>query len=273
MEHPSKILKRLDISPLKRFGQNFLINQNPVKKIVRFLEEENNILEIGPGLGVITDMLLNKKKLILCEKDNTLSSFLEKKYLQNKNIKIINDDFLKVEPIEFKQKKITAVISNLPFYITTDIIIRIVKDMSFIQFMLVGMQKEVAERILKKEGSSLAVFLNLTGDTKKAGLVSRNNFYPVPEVDSVWILWTRNNEFKKQEIEKLEFLLRASFWGKRKKMSNNLKKNPFFNSSKNKDEILRCVDSLFSDSIGKSMMSERPDNLSKDDFLYILKFF
>ncbi|MDH5720097.1 MAG: hypothetical protein OEZ13_05665 [Spirochaetia bacterium] len=183
----------------------------------------------------------------------------------------MSDDFLKVKPEFWKEKKITGIISNLPFYITSDIIIKIIKEMKFINCALLGMQKEMAERILKKKGSSISIFLNITGDTKKAAFVSRKNFYPEPEVDSIWIYWLRNKTFN--DIDNLELLLRASFWGKRKTMLNNIRNNPYFKKDENKLKIAKFSENIINDSNMKNILSKRPDILEKEDFLNFLQFF
>ena len=123
-----------------------MTNIHSIEGAEKLFEPNDVILEIGSGLGAVTDyLLLHNFSVVLCEKDRELANFLKKKY-QNQQ-EIIDRDFLDV-PIDYWcEKKVTACVSNLPFHITTEIILKIVKEMTFVKSCLWGLQKEVAERL------------------------------------------------------------------------------------------------------------------------------
>ena len=177
----------MNIAPLKILGQNFLISTNFFQNLCIHFDPGKKILEIGPGLGAVTDFFLDRNySLVLCEKDKSLVHYLKNKY-QNMIHDIIHEDFLKVPSKIWSEKKISYVIGNLPFNSTAPIISRIASEMFFIQRALFGVQYEVAQKLAVHRNNSLGIFLQSFGDFHLEKKISRNNFYPVPKVDSAWV--------------------------------------------------------------------------------------
>lgn len=262
--HPAALLKSLNISALKALGQNFLVNTHSLKGSENYFNPEETLLEIGPGLGALTAYFTAKGfRMILCETDRTLASYLRREYQETE---MIENDFLQTEPELWAGRKVTAVVSNLPFYITTPVLFRILQSMPFIKHALLGMQREVAERILQKKGSSLAVYTNSTGEVRLHSHISRNSFYPAPNVDASWLYWRRREiDFN---ADALELLLRGAFWGRRKTLRNTLLNNPFFSEN---TLALQWPPVIREETALEPYLKKRADALSIDDFHAILK--
>lgn len=230
----SNTLKENDFNFKKNFGQNFIIDENTIERILELsnIEEESLVIEIGPGAGSLTQKLIQKAKNVLCyEIDTTLKPILDNAFKETKNIEIIYEDFLKRDikkDIERYTYKHLLVIANLPYYITTPIITKFIEEKIKVDKMMVMVQKEVGERFQAKVGTkeynSLTIFLNYYFDVKKRMDVSRNVFLPKPNVDSVIVELKRKEEKKPLKNEEFFFkLVRDSFTQKRKTLRNNLK--------------------------------------------------
>lgn len=225
MIHPSKVLLEKGLHAVKSFGQNFLVTQSTLDGLEEILDSKKAILEIGPGLGAVTEFLTrNNFKTTAIEKDKKLAVYLQEELKDN--VEIIQADFLQL-PVEFFiERKISQIIGNLPFYITTDIIVKVIKELTMVDTFVLGIQKEVGDRLLKTAGNSFALFVNAAGDLKRFRTIGKNNFYPVPDVDASWLIWKRNQ--KVGNLDTFEVFLRGLFWAKRKNIYNTLAKNPFF---------------------------------------------
>ncbi|MDH5717817.1 MAG: 16S rRNA (adenine(1518)-N(6)/adenine(1519)-N(6))-dimethyltransferase RsmA [Spirochaetia bacterium] len=270
MSHPAKIIKELGIAPLKKFGQNFLIHNESLRKAVPLVKKDSIILEIGPGLGAVTEFFYRQNyNLVLCEKDRKLAEYLSLKY---KKIKIYNEDFLEIETKIWEDLNVNVIIGNLPFYITSDIIVKIMKEMKFVKSAILGIQKEVAERLLKRKESSFAIFVSLMGEIKKISLISKKSFYPEPDVNAMWIYWERKPMIKDDQINKMELLLKSLFWGKRKKIIKSLKDNPFLKNSKEPINWIKKIEIEPSNEQIKNIFSKRPDSLNVIDFIDLLSY-
>ncbi len=221
----------------KKFGQNFLKDKNIINKIVETSKIENNsiIIEIGPGSGALTEFLVKKGFTISYEVDEELKKILDEKFSNEPNSKIIYEDFLKAnikeELKKYKYNKL-YVVANLPYYITTPIITKLIEDDLDIEKMVLMVQKEVGDRITSKicskDYSSLTVFLNYYFDIKKEFIVSKNSFIPRPNVDSMIISLSRKKNKIKALNEEIFFkLVRDSFKHKRKTLKNNLENYDF----------------------------------------------
>jgi len=252
--------------PKKSLGQNFLIDQNILQKIVNTVSINSNseILEIGPGTGNLTNYLIKKnpKKIFVVEKDNNLSMLLDKKF-KNK-INIINNDILKIsENLISKQKLV--VFGNLPYNISTEILAKWItsKNKSFWFSKLILMfQKEVADRIIAKINTSnygrLSILSNWKLDIKKIMNISRNSFFPKPKIESSLLIFSPKNKFYKITNPKnLEMITRV-FFNQRRKMI----KKPFKQIFEDPDEIAKKL------SINLNL---RPQNLSPDMYYKITK--
>ena len=212
--------------PKKSLGQNFLIDKNIAKNIVNTTIIKNKyIVEIGPGTGFLTDEIITKKpkKLYLIEKDYFLYLNLKKKYHSYRNIEIINEDALKFNLKNIKEKK--KIISNLPYNISIKLIINWLKLNSELSIMVLMIQKEVAEKMKftgKEKKNRLNLFMTVTSNYRIEFNVSQNVFFPKPKVNSAVISITPK-ENKKIDLNKFENFTREIFQYKRKKLSTVLK--------------------------------------------------
>ena len=233
--------KDLKIFPRKRFSQNFLVNLRAAKRIVDYLElkQDDEVLEIGPGKGVLTQILLEKARIVYgVELDRNLCKYLEEKFKDKKNLEVINQDILK-----FNLKKITKedrlkVIGNIPYQITSPIFEYLIQNREFIDFAILTVQKEVAKRICAKPGtpdwSPLSIGIQLFSNPEILFTLKPNSFYPPPKVDSAVI---RLKFLSKPKVE-VEFpffsdLVKAVFSQRRKTLLNSLSKS----LDLNKDEL------------------------------------
>ena len=216
----------------KKFGQNFLQDNNIIKKIANVCEtnKDDLIIEIGPGGGALTKELVNKSQVLAYEIDSELKDYLLSEF-SNSNINFIFDDFLnrsiKEDLSNYKYNNL-FIIANLPYYITTPIINKIIEEKIDVNKMVLMVQKEVGDRFSAKEGtkdnSSITIFLNYYFDIKREFIVSRNAFYPKPNVDSIILSFTKKDKKYNVNNEGLFFkLVRDSFKQKRKTLRNNLK--------------------------------------------------
>ena len=217
----------------KTLGQNFLKDDNIVNKIVNATEYKKNnlVIEIGPGAGALTKKLLSKvDKALLYEIDTRLEKILNKELSEYNNYDIIFDDFLNrnvnddISNYNFDNLYIVA---NLPYYITTPIISKIIEDTIPAREIIIMIQKEVADRLCAsvgtKEYGQLTVFLNYFYDIKKVTNVSKNSFVPKPKVDSAVIKMVKKD--KLEYVKDLDFfskIVKDSFRFKRKTIKNNL---------------------------------------------------
>ena len=225
------------IFPKKGLGQNFLIDRNVVEHIVDSVirDSPSHILEIGPGLGVITQEIIKNTPNVVCvETDLDMIGVLEHNLSGYDNLDILWEDFLKWDLNSyFKEEYKTAVVGNLPYYITTPIIEKIIENRQYFSSVTMMIQKEVAHRIKAspgtKEYGSLSVFINFYADCEIICNVSRNCFYPVPSVDSCVIRLNMLDEPRvKLQKEALFFDIVRSAFGKRRKTLLNALSNSVF---------------------------------------------
>lgn len=223
-----------DFNYKKKFGQNFLKDNHIVEKIVYESQIPKNtlVIEVGPGKGILTKELSKKAKNVICyEIDEELQYDLIKLQGEYNNVMFKFCDFLNVDLIadikEYKYEHLYF-ISNVPYYITTPILMKIMDAQLPFEKIVMMVQKEVGDRFSAKPGSksysSITVFLNYFYDIKKLFNVSRNEFVPVPNVDSevISLQLKKDRKISKNE-EKFFELVRNSFRFKRKTIKNNLK--------------------------------------------------
>ena len=218
----------------KMFGQNFIIDENTIDKIISNsnIDKDTLVIEVGPGAGSLTYKLSKCAKNVLCyEIDTTLKELLKENLSECNNVDIVYEDFLKSDVMNdiknYNYKKLYLV-ANLPYYITTPIIIKFIKDKIPVDKIVVMVQKEVGDRFKAvpntKEYNSISIYLNYYFDIKKILDVSRNVFIPKPNVDSIVLEFTRKDINYNLKNEELFFnLVRDSFTQKRKTLKNNLK--------------------------------------------------
>ena len=247
----------------KSLGQNFLIDQNIIDKIISSSEIENkSILEIGPGTGNLTAAILKKnpKKFYVVEKDNSLSELLEKEF--GNKLSIINGDILKINEKDISKEKL-IVFGNLPYNISTEIICRWIVNLdNFFWFdkLILMFQKEVADRIIAESDTKnygrLSVLANWKLDIKKICDVSPACFSPRPKINSSVLEFEPKKKFYNfKDSSNLEYITRV-FFNHRRKMI----KKPFNVIFNGKSEI---AEKLNID------LSLRPQNLSLNDYFLL----
>ncbi len=221
----------------KKFGQNFIIDENIINNIVEKskLDDTTLVIEIGPGAGSLTYKLSQSAKQVLCyEIDTTLKDVLAETLKKCSNVDILFQDFLKADVVEdlkkYEYDKV-FVIANLPYYITTPIILKIIEDQLPVDKIVVMVQKEVGDRFKAvpgtKDYNSLSVYLQCFYEVNKLMDVSRNVFLPKPNVDSIIVELKRKKESLPFRDPALFFqLVRDSFGQKRKNLRNNLTNYP-----------------------------------------------
>ena len=229
-----EILDKNEFHLKKKFGQNFIVDENIINSIISKAKIDKNtlVIEIGPGAGSLTNKLALSAKNVLCyEIDTTLKEILKENLSSHNNVDIIFNDFLKSDVIEDLKKynyEKLYVVANLPYYITTPIIIKIIEDKIPVDKMCVMVQKEVGDRFKAipgtKDYGSLSVFINYYFDVKKLLDVSKNVFIPKPNVDSIVVEFSKKKDYIKATNEDLLFkIIKDSFTQKRKTIKNNLK--------------------------------------------------
>ena len=250
------ILHKYKIQANKSLGQNFLVNDNVIDEIIRGsnIDKQDLIIEIGPGLGVLTNRLLQESNnVVAVELDKRMVNILKDRFAQNINdqaeskLEIINEDILKInlnqliaekrKNQEIKQVKIVA---NLPYYISTPIIMKLLENRLDIDEIIVMVQQEVAERLIAKTGTRLAGAITYAveyySEATSLIKVPKESFVPSPKVESEVIkLKVRKDKKIHVENEKLLFnIISKSFMQRRKTLSNALLNN---NIMKNKDDV------------------------------------
>ena len=217
------ILSKYNIKPKKYMGQNFLIDESVLNKIVEAanLSPQDTVLEVGSGLGVLTAELTTKvKKVIAVEKDEKLCEILKDILKEFKNIEIINADILKMKTEKLPDYKIVA---NIPYYLTSPLIKRFLEIPNRPKSMILMVQKEVAQRICASppDMSILAISVQFYAEPKIIIYVSKNSFKPVPKVDSA-IIKIIPHKIPGINTKKFFDLVKRGFSAKRKILKNNL---------------------------------------------------
>ena len=247
------------IKAKKSLGQNFLIDQDIIKKIVNLINlKDKIILEVGPGTGNLTSSILNQnpKKIFVVEKDNELVTLLRNKF--NNKITIFNEDILKFKEQTLSEEKL-IVFGNLPYNISTEILIKWIHQINnncWFDHLILMFQKEVADRIIAKFNTSnygrLSILSNWKLLVDKICDIKPESFSPKPKIDSSVLFFTPKNKFYKINSENLELITRI-FFNHRRKM---LKKpyNQIFNGD------LRILEKL------KINLNLRPQNLGYETY-------
>ena len=265
-----EICDKFGFSFSKNFGQNFLTDRNILEKIVEVsaIDKDYGVIEIGPGFGVLTKFLLEKAgKVVSIEIDTRLKEVLDYTLSGYDNFEFVQSDALKTDlkkliEEKFNQKKI-VVVANLPYYVTTPIITKLLESNLDLESITIMVQKEVAQRLVadetSKDNSSISLFVKYYADANIAFNVSRNVFVPAPNVDSAVV----NLKLKKDrfEYEKTMFkLIKNGFENRRKTILNS-----FCKSGIEKDKIIEVLDKLNIDT------RTRAEKLSLEDFKNIAK--
>jgi 16S rRNA (adenine1518-N6/adenine1519-N6)-dimethyltransferase len=209
----------------KKFGQNFLVDNNILLKISNLIESENlNILEIGPGNGLLTDKVILKKpsQLTLVEIDKDLINYLKEKYLREEYIEIINANILDMR----LDSKYELIISNLPYNISSQVLVKLALLKNSANQLVLMFQKEFAQRLLEKNINSINSLIRCFYNIKLEFHVSKNCFRPIPKVNSSILTFSKKDKklLKNDEINDFIIFKRNLFSHKRKSLKNLLKK-------------------------------------------------
>lgn len=217
------------IKPKKSLGQHFLINQSVVDKMIQTAEitPKDTILEIGPGLGILTQTLCQKaEKVIAIEIDPKMVEILKKTCGHFKNLKIINNDILS-KSIDYQLSTIDyKLVSSLPYQITSPVIRKFLEAENKPQSLTLLIQKEMAQRITAKPGNRergfLTVLVEFYSQTEIVAWVDKNNFWPKPKVDSAIIKISIRSQFYHLEPKSFFRIVQAGFSTKRRQIHNSL---------------------------------------------------
>jgi len=242
----------------KSLGQNFLVNPQTAEKIVSLLDikEEDYVLEIGAGLGSLSYYLSKtNSQSELIDIDERMIMFLEEQFKTNKNITVKRQNILKYDLSGFNK-----IIGNLPYYITTSILEKLLLDAKDAEKIVVMTQKEVYPKLLKSNKSPLSLFLNYVANISSPMEVGKNNFAPIPHVDSVVFVITPNKNIKNEGNEKLFKTMKQLFLLRRKNILNNLA-----NLVKNKEKAREILEKMQIDT------NKRPEELSIEFYIDLLK--
>lgn len=250
------ILKKYGISANKSLGQNFLINDEVVQGIVDKAEisRDDLVIEIGPGLGTLTKELLEKAgKVIAIELDNRMIEILTDRFKLYNNFELINQDVLKVDLNKLilenlsRGLKSAKIVANLPYYITTPIIMKLLEENLPIESITVMIQKEVADRLIEipggKNSGAITYSVYYYAEAEEVLKVMPNSFIPEPAVESKVIkLKLRKEKVVKVNNEELMFkIIKHAFMQRRKTLVNALEKSDIFSS---KGQILEILEKL-----------------------------
>ena len=250
------LMKKYSINANKNLGQNFLIDENVIYTAIDSanITKDDLVIEIGPGLGTLTKYLLEKAKKVICiELDSRMIDILKERFFLYKNFEIINEDVLKVDLqklIEKEREKEdlkVKIVANLPYYITTPIIMKLLESKLSIESITVMVQKEVAKRLSaipgEKDAGAITYSVYYYANCSEILLVPQTSFIPSPEVESEVInLKLRNEPAVKVNSEKLFFrIIKSSFMQRRKTLINGLVNSGIY---KNKEEAKKCLNDL-----------------------------
>ena len=278
LEETKTIMKKYGIKANKDLGQNFLINNDVVENIINSSEisKEDLIIEIGPGLGTLTKELIKRAGKVVCiELDKKMIKILKDRFITSSNLEILNEDVLQVDLNELIKKhkgndniKKAKIVANLPYYITTPIIMKLLEDKLDIESITVMIQKEVADRLIEIPGGKNTGAITYTiyyyCESEKIMEVPNNSFIPEPDVTSEVIkMKLRNKPAVEIENPKVMFMIiKSAFMQRRKTLLNALTNTQVFAS---KQEGLKILKKLNLDE------NVRAENLSIQDYANIAK--
>lgn len=277
-EETKSIMKKYNIKANKSLGQNFLINDEVIENIVKSsnLSKEDMVIEIGPGLGTLTKRLLEEAGKVLCiELDKKMINILQDRFSENDKYEVINEDILKVDLNQIIKEnkkdnniKNVKIVANLPYYITTPIIMKLLEEKLEIESITVMIQKEVADRLIEVPGGKNTGAITYTVyyycESEKIMEVPNSSFIPEPEVTSEVIKMNlRKTPAVELENPKIMFMIiKSAFMQRRKTLLNALTNSKVFI---NKEEGTQILNKLNLD------INIRAESLTIQDFANIAK--
>ena len=257
LEETKFIMKKYNIRANKSLGQNFLINEEVVKNIVECskIEKEDLVIEIGPGLGTLTKYLLEKAGKVICiELDTKMLQILEDRFSLYDKFELINNDVLKVDLKNIIEKEKTQgkikqvkIVANLPYYITTPIIMKLLEEELELESITVMIQKEVADRLIaipgEKNTGAITYSVYYYASSEAIMEVPNSSFIPEPEVTSKVIKLNIRKEpvVTPKDKEKMFKIIKYAFTQKRKTLLNSLTNNKIFENKQQGIEILNSL--------------------------------
>ena len=257
LEETRFIMKKYNIKANKNLGQNFLINEEVVKNIVGCsnIEKEDLVIEIGPGLGTLTIYLLEKAGTVICiELDTKMLQILEDRFSLYNNFELINNDVLKVDLKNIIEKeksegkiKNVKIVANLPYYITTPIIMKLLEEELELESITVMIQKEVADRLIaipgEKNTGAITYSVYYYASSEAIMEVPNSSFIPEPEVTSKVIKLNIRKEpiVTPKDKEKMFKIIKCAFMQKRKTLLNSLTNNKIFENKNQGIELLNKI--------------------------------
>lgn len=272
------MMNKFNIKADKNLGQNFLIDENIVNKIIdsSSITKEDLVIEIGPGLGTLTSKLLEKSGKVICiELDSKMISVLNSRFSLYKNFELINNDVLKVNLKEIIEKnlngsiKYAKVVANLPYYITTPIIMKLLEDKLNLHSIIVMVQKEVALRLAatpgEKDSGAITYAIHYYTNPEIITNVSNTSFIPSPKVDSAVIKFqVLDKPSVNVDNEALFFnIIKSAFLQKRKTLINCLVNNNIFTNKLDAEKMLLDLN---------LDLKIRGEKLSLNDFVKITEY-
>lgn len=272
LQQVKEICRVYDIHPTKQKGQNFLIDDEVLEDILSAanLDKQDTTLEIGPGLGILTEQLIEKsKQVVSVELDKKLYEFLKTQFFGVKNLKLLNEDILKFQPADH-QIKDYKIVANLPYGITSIFLKKFLTIENKPTDMTLLVQKEVAERMCAKPGqmSLLGLSIQLYSSPKIVRIIKASSFWPAPKVDSALIKLSSvkdKNEVNKalNGIDEQKFwqIAKIGFSAKRKQLQNNLAAGMNISPTEAKNALEKA----------KFNTKIRAQNLSVDDWITLAK--
>ena len=277
-EETKNIMKKYKIRADKSLGQNFLIDENIVEGIINGAEisTEDLIIEIGPGLGTLTKRLLECAGKVVCvELDKKMIEILEERFKDYSNLKIINDDILKIDIKEIIKDNIgnnknVKIVANLPYYITTPIIMKLLESKLNIDTITVMVQKEVAQRLTSTTGTRTSGAITYAVEYYSIARVvldvPSSSFIPEPKVESevIKLEIRKKNKFQVKNEELLFEIIKYAFMQRRKTLINALSNMKLF---KNKEEVTKILQNLKFDA------RVRGEALKLEDYVKIVNSF
>lgn len=252
------IMNKYNIKANKRFGQNFLIDDNVLESIVENsnITQNDLVIEIGPGLGNLTEYILDRAKFtVLVEIDKNMIDILNDRFEGNDNYVLLNEDILKVSLDKYveklkEEKNIdfdnVKVVANLPYYITTPILFKLLQDEECVDEIMVMVQKEVADRMVAnpetKDYGILTLMIDYLSEADIKIVVPNSSFIPAPNVTSAVIGLKKRKKYTVKNEKILFELIHSSFAKRRKKMINSLQMSNFngFNKKQIEEIFEKC---------------------------------
>ncbi|MBU1177353.1 ribosomal RNA small subunit methyltransferase A, partial [Patescibacteria group bacterium] len=261
-------LRKYNIKPNKLMGQNFLINENVLKEIIKAanLNKNDIVLEVGPGLGILTKELAKKaKKVMTIEKDEKIVEALREELEEYKNIEIICGDILDIlgtVPSTLGTVPNYKVVANIPYYLTSHLIRTLLELENQPEEITIMIQKEVAQRICLKPPKTnlLAISVQFYGNPEIISIIPKEDFWPEPKIDSAIIKITNIKKPENVNIKKFFKLVKVGFSSPRKQLANNLSQGLNFNKEEIKKALAEC----------NLNIQARASNLEIKDWIHLL---